>query len=318
MDVHRLQQRSYKVHKPGPLGFHPSLLSTSTRAWPTFVFQQEMISPLKSTNPVKALKLPKRVTGLSNELLYQHIRTQAIDFYNDRCKDGSAFFVVVLVLNPLDSLGDDQVREKKIIKIKAINLTKMMLNREVIQKIKRGYFGFVYLSPEVFLDNNLFTEMFFSHEFQKILSLMVIDKAHMIYLWGLVTSRASKGMATFTQHEDCGPFCIAYGSIDTTLMTTNNVPVLMLSATCQSIAVLLILSSLRLQPSNVTMIDDELTRPEIRIIRIPLKFTLKSCDDLLRIYAPHSKVPAEKAIPMLIYSTSRNLTFQVMKIVNEA
>ncbi|POW07743.1 hypothetical protein PSHT_09823 [Puccinia striiformis] len=276
--------------------------------------QQDFIGPLVSTDSGQALKLPHRVTGLSNELLDQHIRTQAIDFYHDQPKDlqvkavstlvrgrkcflragtgygktriSEMYFnlfktkVVVLVLNPLDSLGDDQVREKKIVKIKAINLNKMMLNRDVIQKIKRGYFGFVYLSPKVFLNNTLFTEMLFSHEFQKILALMVVDEAHMIYLWGLVTSRASKGMAAFSRHEDWGP--------------------------------------LRLQPSDVTMLDGELTRPEIRIIRIPMDFMLKSCDDLLRIFAPHSKVPADEAVPMIIYSSTRNLTFQVMKVVNEA
>ncbi|POV95870.1 hypothetical protein PSTT_15978 [Puccinia striiformis] len=314
--------------------------------------QQDFIGPLEETNSCKALKLPKRVTGLNDEQLDQHIRSEAIKFYHDEPKElqvqavstlargrkcflragtgygktriSEMYFnlfktkVVVLVLNPLDSLGDDQVREKKIVKIKSVNLNKMMLNREVIQKIKSGYFGFVYLSPEVFLNNNLFTEMFFSHEFQKILALMVIDEAHMVYLWGLVTSKAAKGMATFTRHEDRGPFRIAYGSIATRLMATNNIPVLMLSATCRPIAVSSIISNLRLQPSDITMIDGELTRPEIRIIRIPMKFTLKSCDDLLRIFAPQSKVPAEKAIPMLIYSSSRNLTFQVMKVVNEA
>ncbi|POV97755.1 hypothetical protein PSHT_14385 [Puccinia striiformis] len=314
--------------------------------------QQDFIGPLEETNSCKALKLPKRVTGLNDEQLDQHIRSEAIKFYHDEPKElqvqavstlargrkcflragtgygktriSEMYFnlfktkVVVLVLNPLDSLGDDQVREKKIVKIKSVNLNKMMLNREVIQKIKSGYFGFVYLSPEVFLNNNLFTEMFFSHEFQKILALMVIDEAHMVYLWGLVTSKAAKGMATFTRHEDRGPFRIAYGSIATRLMATNNIPVLMLSATCRPIAVSSIISNLRLQPSDITMIDGELTRPEIWIIRIPMKFTLKSCDDLLRIFAPQSKVPAEKAIPMLIYSSSRNLTFQVMKVVNEA
>ncbi|KNE95915.1 hypothetical protein PSTG_10833 [Puccinia striiformis f. sp. tritici PST-78] len=302
-----------------------------------------MICPLMSlsTDPVKALKLPKRVTGLSNELLNQHICTQPIDFYNNQPKElqvqavsklvrgqkcflcaGTGYVktqisemyfnlfktkVVILVLNPLDLLGDDQVREKKIVKIKEINLTKMMLNREVIQKIKRLFLDF----PEVFLNNNLFAEMFFSHEFQQILSLIVIDKAHMIYLWGLVTSRASKGMATFTGHEDRGPFCIAL-DIATRLMATNNIPVLMLSATCRPIAVSPIPSSLPLQPSNMTMIDGELTRPEIRIICIPMEFTLQSCDDLLGIFATHSKSPAEKAIPMLIYSSNRNLTFQVL------
>ncbi|KAA1124199.1 hypothetical protein PGTUg99_005234 [Puccinia graminis f. sp. tritici] len=54
--------------------------------------------------------------------------------------------VVVLVLNPLDSLGDDQVRKKKLLNISAINLNKMTLNFETVQKIKKGAFSFVYLA----------------------------------------------------------------------------------------------------------------------------------------------------------------------------
>ncbi|OAV85059.1 hypothetical protein PTTG_30828, partial [Puccinia triticina 1-1 BBBD Race 1] len=66
------------------------------------------------------------------------------------------------------------------------------------------------------------------------------------------------------------------------------------------------------------MLDGELTRPEIRLIRISMDSTLKSCDDLLRIFAPHKKVLDEETVPTLIYSGTRNLTFQVMKVVNDA
>ncbi|KAA1122445.1 hypothetical protein PGTUg99_037613 [Puccinia graminis f. sp. tritici] len=66
------------------------------------------------------------------------------------------------------------------------------------------------------------------------------------------------------------------------------------------------------------MVDGELTRPEIRFIRIYMDSTLSSCDDLLRIFAPQSTTRAEDAVPMIIYSGTRNRTFQVMKVVNEA
>jgi superfamily II DNA helicase RecQ len=52
---------------------------------------------------------------------------------------------VVLVLNPLDSLGDDQVREKALVNINAINLNKMTLNFATVLKIKKGYYRFIYL-----------------------------------------------------------------------------------------------------------------------------------------------------------------------------
>ncbi|KAH9443116.1 hypothetical protein H4Q26_013351 [Puccinia striiformis f. sp. tritici PST-130] len=52
---------------------------------------------------------------------------------------------VILVLNPLDTLGDNQVFEKKVAKIPAVNLTKMNMNPEIEKQVIRGDYGFVYL-----------------------------------------------------------------------------------------------------------------------------------------------------------------------------
>ncbi|POW22057.1 hypothetical protein PSHT_01676 [Puccinia striiformis] len=128
----------------------------------------------------------------------------------------------------------------------------------------------------------------------------------------------SKGLVIFTRHEDKAVFRPGYGCIATRLLATNKVPLLLLSATCRPIAVDAIINNLKLRPSDVTMLEGELTRPEIRIIRIPMKSTLSSCDDLLRIFAPENKLSADETVPTLIYSSTRNLTFQVMKVVNEA
>ncbi|OAV95822.1 hypothetical protein PTTG_05871 [Puccinia triticina 1-1 BBBD Race 1] len=300
----------------------------------------------------KANKLPEALEKLTDNSLAEHITTRSIELYHDQPKDlqvaavsslvrgkntfvrvgtrygktriSEMFFglftkkVVVLVLNPLDSLGDDQVREKKLLKITAINLNKMTLNLDVVQKIKKGKFSFVYLSPEVFLNNSLFTELFFSDEFQDILSLFVVDEAHMIYLWGLVASKQSKTLIIFARLEDQAVFRPGYGHLGTRIMATNNIPVLLLSATCRPVAVSAITTSLMLQPSDINMIDGELTRPEIRFIRIKMESTLSSCDDLLRIFAPRTVTPACDSVPMIIYSGTRNRTFQVMKVVNEA
>ncbi|KNE95090.1 hypothetical protein PSTG_11567 [Puccinia striiformis f. sp. tritici PST-78] len=55
---------------------------------------------------------------------------------------------VVLVVNPLDALGDNQVKEKIAQGYTAINLKKLTFNSKVAAKIKRGKYNFVYLSPE--------------------------------------------------------------------------------------------------------------------------------------------------------------------------
>ncbi|KAA1098527.1 hypothetical protein PGT21_036268 [Puccinia graminis f. sp. tritici] len=151
-----------------------------------------------------------------------------------------------------------------------------------------------------------------------MLSLIVVDEAHMIYLWGLVASKHSKNLIIFARLEDQAIFRPAYGHIGTRLTATNDVPVLLLSATCRPEAVVAITSSLMLTPIDIRMIDGELTRPEIRFIRVYMNSTLSSCDDLLRLFGPDTLTPADRAVPMIIYSGTRNRTFQVMKVVNEA
>ncbi|EFP77120.1 uncharacterized protein PGTG_03076 [Puccinia graminis f. sp. tritici CRL 75-36-700-3] len=132
----------------------------------------------------------------------------------------------------------------------------MTFNRESIGKIKQGKFSFVYLSPEVFLNSLLFTELFSSDAFQAILALIVVDEAHMVYLWGLVASKQSKTLIIFACLEDQAIFWPAYGHIGTRLMATDNIPLLLLFATCRPEAVSAITTSLMLQPSELSMIDE--------------------------------------------------------------
>ncbi|OAV89831.1 hypothetical protein PTTG_28539 [Puccinia triticina 1-1 BBBD Race 1] len=91
---------------------------------------------------------------------------------------------IVLVLNPLDLLGDNQVLEKKNVNIKAVNLTRMNFTPDVKKQVLRGDYAFIYLSPEVLLNNAMFQRIFFDRRFLSKLVLTVVDKAHMIYVWG--------------------------------------------------------------------------------------------------------------------------------------
>ncbi|EHS62644.1 uncharacterized protein PGTG_22549 [Puccinia graminis f. sp. tritici CRL 75-36-700-3] len=140
----------------------------------------------------------------------------------------------------------------------------------------------------------------------------------MVYLWGLVASKQSKRLNSFDRHQDRSVFRPSYGSMCDRLMATNNVPLLLMSATCRPVVLEAITSNLKLQPEDIKLIDGELTRPEIRLIRVSMQSTLKSCDDLLRIYAPQTVAPADQVVPTIIYSGTRNGTFQVMRVVNEA
>ncbi|KNE91228.1 hypothetical protein PSTG_15356 [Puccinia striiformis f. sp. tritici PST-78] len=114
---------------------------------------------------------------------------------------------VVLVLNPLDTLDDNQVAEKRLAGFTAINLTKLTFNAQAAEDIKNGVYQFVYLSPEIFLNSKMFQMVYYSSEFQNRLALVVVDESHMIYIWGLVESGpAGKSISAHFCHEDYGIF----------------------------------------------------------------------------------------------------------------
>ncbi|PLW55053.1 hypothetical protein PCANC_02506 [Puccinia coronata f. sp. avenae] len=62
---------------------------------------------------------------------------------------------VIIVLNPLDTLGDNQVLEKVAAGFTTSNLTKLTFNALEAAKIQHGHYHFVYLSPEIFLNSKM-------------------------------------------------------------------------------------------------------------------------------------------------------------------
>ncbi|PLW45914.1 hypothetical protein PCASD_08635 [Puccinia coronata f. sp. avenae] len=250
------------------------------------------------------ISLPKKILALSRDKLKDHIRemanagngfgkTQIAEIYSMLFKPYQK--AVIVVLNPLDTLGDNQVEEKKSVgldnkTIQLINLTKDTLTKNVATQIIQGDFAFIYVSPEVFLNRELFKGIYFNPTFQSHLVSVVVDEAHMIYIYGKLGSR---------------------------LMARNGAPLLLMSATCPPVAIAGILDSLRMPLPQAHFVWAELTRPEIRILRIPMKNSLASCNDLLQLYSPEE--PSNNAIaPTLIYSCTINHTLQVLKVIHEA
>ncbi|KAA1127475.1 ATP-dependent DNA helicase sgs1 [Puccinia graminis f. sp. tritici] len=225
---------------------------------------------------------------------------------------------VVLVLNPLDALGDNQVAEKIAQGYTAINLAKMTFNQSLSDEILAGVYKFVYLSPETFVDNDLFVSLYYKREFQARLALIVIDEAHIIYSWGLVASGEAKKSSAHLRTHDVAAFRPSYGNMAAQLMANEGVPILFLSATCRPEARKAIFENLKLDSDNVTIIHAELTRPEIRILRFPMEYPLKKAYDLLQLFGPKDEIPDCDLPPTLIYSGTRNATGQILKVVNEA
>ncbi|KAA1084514.1 hypothetical protein PGT21_029971 [Puccinia graminis f. sp. tritici] len=193
----------------------------------------------------------------------------------------------------------------------------MEFDRKIALEIRSGAFNFVYLSPEIFLNSALFKELYYDEEFQDRLATIVIDKAHIIYSWGLVDSGKAKKSSAHKRTEDVSIFRPSYGDMGAQLSATEGVPLLLLSATCRPVAVEKILKCLKLTEDTVDFVRGELTRPEIRILRVVMARSLKSTRDLLPVIEK-LETPEDKIAPTLIYSGSRKATFQVMKMVNNA
>lgn len=140
----------------------------------------------------------------------------------------------------------------------------------------------------------------------------------MVYSWGLVASGSAKRLHSHNAVQDICEFRPSYGSIGDALMATDRVPLLLLSATCRPIAIQRILASLHIVPRNITMIEGELTRPEIRWIRMYLTRPLSTAEDLYQLIPHQSIVPDEEMIRTLIYSGTQNATWTVSRVVHSA
>ncbi|PLW58321.1 hypothetical protein PCANC_00513 [Puccinia coronata f. sp. avenae] len=163
---------------------------------------------------------------------------------------------VIIVLNPLDTLGDNQVLEKNATGMTAINLTKLTFNSNEAAKICQGAYQFVYLSPEIFLNSKMWDTVYFSRSFQD---------------W-----------------KTRGPGCLL-----TFVWEIRNSP------TCA-----------RVSPAAFD--------PEIHIIRVTMRCSLGSANDLLSIYPPKTQTPDDLLVPTLIYSGSRRRTGCVLDVLAQA
>ncbi|KNE93805.1 hypothetical protein PSTG_12809 [Puccinia striiformis f. sp. tritici PST-78] len=221
---------------------------------------------------------------------------------------------VVVVLNPLDALGDNQVAEKIAAGFTAINLTQSNFSEDACLEILEGAYNFVYLSPEIFLNNEVFCDMYFSTNFQSLLALVVVDEAHMIYAWGLVEG-GQKKLKTLVRHQDFSAFRPCYGCLASQLLTKNNAPLLLMSATCRPAAIEAIKKNLKLLDTHIDVLRGELTRPEICIIRLPMTASIQSCEDLSKLYGPKDETPDDQLVPSLIYHGTRKRTLQGVEVL---
>jgi superfamily II DNA helicase RecQ len=75
----------------------------------------------------------------------------------------------------LDSLGNNQVFEKEQAGFTAINLYKLNFNKKAADDIAKGVYHFVYMSPEIFLNNKMWENVYLSLTFQNRLGLVALQ-----------------------------------------------------------------------------------------------------------------------------------------------
>lgn len=169
------------------------------------------------------------------------------------------------------------------------------------------------------MNDDQFREIYHVDWFRNRLILKVIDEAHMIYTWGLVQSKKAKEYSfAHKSIQDTGAFRPSYGNLFLQLTATEQAPLLLMSATCPPKHLEAILENLKIKLKDIDVLRGELTRPEITYIRVEMKKSKNSLEDLLNHFDQKTRVPDEKVVPTLIYTATRHATMQALVVANRA
>ncbi|KNZ51731.1 hypothetical protein VP01_3839g1 [Puccinia sorghi] len=159
------------------------------------------------------LNIPKKILDYSNEEMKNNISNEDFVKYGQKSKQ--------LQINTVSNLSqgrnnflpeaiglresrvpeidenlmakDCKVKEKILVGFPAINLNRITLNKKTDKELKGGIYQFVYLSPEIFLNNKHFENLYLALDFQSQLLLVLSGKRHLNKL---------------TQHQDMALFCL--------------------------------------------------------------------------------------------------------------
>ena len=91
--------------------------------------------------------------------------------------------LIALVISPLASLMQDQVRYLKSMAIKAEFIGDEQESKEAKQQLERGECQIVYGSPEAFLSTKRWRAMLSNDPYKKRLCLVAVGEAHCISHW---------------------------------------------------------------------------------------------------------------------------------------
>ena len=104
---------------------------------------------------------------------------QALPTVFDALRSSSGHIVVVV--SPLISLMDDQVKFLTSVGIKALNLTSA--SEEQKTNAEKGKYSLVYGSPEAWLKNERWRSMLHNDVYSLKLCAIAVDEAHVLRQW---------------------------------------------------------------------------------------------------------------------------------------
>ena len=133
--------------------------------------QKRAISEVAKRRKDVFVNLP---TGYGKSLIYQALPTVF-----DALRSSSGHTVVVV--SPLISLMDDQVKFLASIGIKALNLTSA--SEEQKANAEKGKYSLVYGSPEAWLKNERWRSMLHNDVYSRKLCTIAVDEAHVLRQW---------------------------------------------------------------------------------------------------------------------------------------
>jgi ATP-dependent DNA helicase RecQ len=117
-------------------------------------------------------------TGSGKSLIYQ---SAPVVF--DTIYPFSSGRSIALVISPLTSLMQDQVRYLKSVGISAEFIGEDQMSEDANQLVERGECQIVYGSPEAFLSTKRWRAMISNNVYKERLRLVAVDEAHCISHW---------------------------------------------------------------------------------------------------------------------------------------
>ncbi len=185
--------------------------------------QKEAILACCDKNNVLAV-LP---TGHGKSLIYILASCMSIECRKKIKKTYNSLSVTVII-SPLISLINDQIRTLQKMHLSAISLAGDTLLNSTLSAVGAVKYQFVFISPERFVHCSRFADTLSILEKNNQLDRIVVDEAHCISMWGF-------------------NFRTSYNKLKLTLAKYNNIPILALTATAKITTITEIINALNMK-----------------------------------------------------------------------